>query len=345
MHRWVDAHELPQAIWTHRARLAVLQLTHVDYKSGRIHDMAGLTTHAQMHGAQVLWDLAHTAGAMPVALDALRVDFAVGCGYKYLNGGPGAPAFAYVARRHLATLKQPLVGWHGHARPFAFEEDWQPAPGIERLLCGTAPQLSLLALETALDAFDGVDLDLLRAKSMALTSIFIEQLESAAAFEADDGLALASPRVAQERGSQVALRHPQAYAIVQALSDRGVIGDFREPDLMVDDNYLGRSTTTILAGLSLRWAGCGGGATVSLLVDDNYLGRSTTTILAGLSLRWAGCGGGATVSLSRTDRRRAGCPARRSRTTKCANTNRIARRSRRLRLPPELASASAAPDV
>ncbi|MCX7201597.1 MAG: aminotransferase class V-fold PLP-dependent enzyme, partial [Burkholderiales bacterium] len=228
----VDAHELPQAIWTYRRRLAVLQLTHVHYKTGHIHDMAGLTAHAQAHGAQVLWDLAHTAGAMPVELDALQVDFAVGCGYKYLNGGPGAPAFAYVARRHLATLKQPLVGWHGHARPFAFEEDWQPAPGIERLLCGTAPQLSLLALEVALDAFNGVDLGLLRAKSTALTSIFIEQLESAAALGAQDGLALASPRTAQERGSQVALRHPQAYAIVQALIDRGVIGDFREPDLM-----------------------------------------------------------------------------------------------------------------
>jgi kynureninase len=228
----VDAHELPQAIWTHRTRLAVLQLTHVHYKTGRIHDMAGLTAHAQTHGAQVLWDLAHTAGAMPVGLDALQVDFAVGCGYKYLNGGPGAPAFAYVARRHLATLTQPLVGWHGHARPFAFEEDWQPAPGIERLLCGTAPQLSLLALEVALDAFNGVDLDLLRAKSTALTSIFIEQLESAATLDAQDALALASPRTAQDRGSQVALRHPQAYAIVQALIDRGVIGDFREPDLM-----------------------------------------------------------------------------------------------------------------
>lgn len=226
----VDAHALPQAMWTHRDQLAVLQLTHVHYKSGRIHDMAGLTAQAHAHGASVLWDLAHTAGAMPVALDALQVDFAVGCGYKYLNGGPGAPAFAYVARRHLATLAQPLVGWHGHARPFAFEEDWQPAPGIERLLCGTAPQLSLLALETALDAFEDVDLELLRAKSVALTSIFIEQLQSA--FDAGEGLELASPRAAHERGSQVALRHPEAYAVVQALIARGIIGDFREPDLM-----------------------------------------------------------------------------------------------------------------
>jgi kynureninase len=215
-------------------RLALVQLTHVDYRSGRLHDMAGITAQAHAQGALVLWDLAHTAGAMPVALDALEVDLAVGCGYKYLNGGPGAPAFAYVARRWIGQLEQPLVGWHGHARPFAFEHDWQPAAGIERLLCGTAPQLSLLALESALEAFDGVDMGVLRAKSVAMTSLFVELAERAlGGFDASAaGFGLASPRDASRRGSQVSLTHPEGYAIMQALIARGVIGDFRAPDIL-----------------------------------------------------------------------------------------------------------------
>jgi kynureninase len=173
---------------------------------------------------------------MPVSLDALQVDLAVGCGYKYLNGGPGAPAFAYVARRWIAGLEQPLVGWHGHAQPFAFEHDWRPAPGIERLLCGTSPQLSLIALESALEAFDGVDMDALRAKSMAMTSLFLALAERALGDlgppGSADGFGLASPRDAARRGSQVSLTHPRGYAIMQALIDRGVIGDFRAPDIL-----------------------------------------------------------------------------------------------------------------
>jgi kynureninase len=227
--------DVPQAMALAGDRLALVQLTHVNYRSGRCHDMAAITAQAHAQGALVLWDLAHTAGAMPVALDALEVDFAVGCGYKYLNGGPGAPAFAYVARRWIAELEQPLVGWHGHARPFAFEHDWEPAPGIERLLCGTSPQLSLIALEAALDAFDGVDLDALRAKSVAMTSLFVALAEQAlGGLEGDGrhGFGLASPRDARLRGSQVSLTHPQGYAIVQALIARGVIGDFRAPDIL-----------------------------------------------------------------------------------------------------------------
>ncbi|HYF58860.1 MAG TPA: kynureninase [Burkholderiaceae bacterium] len=225
--------EVPAAIAAAGERLALVQLTHVDYRSGRCHDMAAITARAHAQGGLALWDLAHTAGAMPVELDALEVDFAVGCGYKYLNGGPGAPAFAYVARRWIGELEQPLVGWHGHARPFAFEHAWQPAPGIERLLCGTEPQLSLLALEAALDAFDGVDLGLLRAKSTALCETFLARAERAVGgFGAASGFGLASPREAERRGSQVSLSHPQGYAIVQALIARGVIGDFRAPDLL-----------------------------------------------------------------------------------------------------------------
>ena len=226
--------EVREAMSQAGERLALVQLTHVNYRSGQLHDMAGITAQAHAQGALVLWDLAHTAGAMPVALDALQVDLAVGCGYKYLNGGPGAPAFAYVARRWIGELEQPLVGWHGHARPFAFEHDWRPAPGIERLLCGTAPQLSLLALETALEAFEGVDMDALRAKSVAMTSLFLALAEQALGGlgTSGTGFGLASPRDAARRGSQVSLTHPEGYAIMQALIARGVIGDFRAPDIL-----------------------------------------------------------------------------------------------------------------
>ena len=207
--------------------VAVLSLTHVNYRSGAVFDMAALTRRAHEVGALVVWDLAHTAGAMPCALNACEADFAVGCGYKYLNGGPGAPSFAFVAQRHQAGLDQPLTGWHGHARPFDFEQDYQPAPGMARLLVGTAPQLGLIALEAALSAFDGVDLQALRAKSMALTDLFIALVQAQV-----PGFGLLSPRDATRRGSQVALTHPEGYAIVQALIARGVIGDFRAPDIL-----------------------------------------------------------------------------------------------------------------
>ena len=229
----VEQHEVPAAVERAGERLALLQLTHVNYRTGRVHDLPGLTARTHALGGLVICDLAHSAGALPVGLDAAGADFAVGCGYKYLNGGPGAPAFAYVARRWIAELEQPLVGWHGHAAPFAFEHEFRPAPGIERLLCGTEPQLSLIALETALEAFDGVPLEALRAKSVALTSLFTTLAEHAVGgFGAASGFGLASPRDAAVRGSQVSLTHPQGYAIVQALIARGVIGDFRAPDIL-----------------------------------------------------------------------------------------------------------------
>lgn len=207
--------------------VAIVSLTHVNYKSGRIHDMAAITRRAHDVGALVVWDLAHTAGAMPCALNDCDVDFAVGCGYKYLNGGPGAPAFVFAAKRHHATLQQPLHGWHGHAMPFAFVEDYEPGAGMGRMLVGTAPQLSLIALEAALTAFDGIDMNALRRKSTALTEMFIALVDQELT-----GFGLASPRDAALRGSQVSLTHAQGYAIMQALIARGVIGDYRAPDIL-----------------------------------------------------------------------------------------------------------------
>ena len=210
-------------------RVAVVSLTHVNYKTGRIYDMAEVTRRAHAAGALVVWDLAHTAGAMPCALNACAADFAVGCGYKYLNGGPGAPAFVFVAQQHQAGLRQPLTGWHGHARPFEFGHDYEAGPGIDRMLVGTAPQLGLIALEAALEAFDGVDLNELRRKSVALTDLFIRLVDQELAWS---GFGLASPRDAAVRGSQVALTHGEGYAIMQALIERGVIGDYRAPDIL-----------------------------------------------------------------------------------------------------------------
>jgi kynureninase len=229
----VEQADVPAAIEQAGARLAVVQLTHVNYRSGRVYDLPGITARTHALGGVVIWDLAHSAGALPVGLGAAGADFAVGCGYKYLNGGPGAPAFAMVARRWIGELEQPLVGWHGHAAPFEFEHTFRPAPGIERLLCGTEPQLSLIALEAALEAFEGVDLALLRAKSVALTTLFTDLAQAAVGgFDGSSGFGLASPREADQRGSQVSLTHPQGYAIVQALIARGVIGDFRAPDIL-----------------------------------------------------------------------------------------------------------------
>ena len=210
-------------------RVAIVSLTHVNYKTGRVYDMAEITRRAHAAGALVVWDLCHTVGAMPCALNACEADFAVGCSYKYLNGGPGAPAFAFVARRHQAAMRQPLTGWFGHARPFDFSHDYVPGRGMERLLVGTTPQLSLIALEAALDAFDGVDMAALRRKSVAMSELFIGLVDQELA---GFGFGVASPRDAAERGSQVALTHRQGYAIMQALIARGVIGDFRAPDIL-----------------------------------------------------------------------------------------------------------------
>ncbi len=211
------------------ASVAVLMLTHVDFRTGALHDMPDWTRRAHRAGALALWDLAHSAGALPVDLTACEADLAVGCGYKYLNGGPGAPAFAFVARRHHGGFETPLQGWMGHAEPFAFDARYRPAPGIARLLCGTPPILSLAALECGVETIARAGVARLRRKSVALTGLFVHLVEQECP---GSGMELASPREAERRGSQVALRHPEAFAIVQALIARGVIGDFRAPDLL-----------------------------------------------------------------------------------------------------------------
>jgi kynureninase len=207
---------------------AVVMLTEVDYRTGRRFDMAAVTAAAHRQGALMLWDLAHSAGALPVDLGAAEADLAVGCGYKYLNGGPGAPSFLYVARRLQAAWRQPLQGWLGHDRPFAFETGYAPGEGIRRNLVGTPPMLSLAALECGVDLMLEADMAAIRAKSQDLGDLFIALVEQELP---GAGLALAAPRDASERGSQVSFRHPEGYAIVQALIARGVIGDFRAPDI------------------------------------------------------------------------------------------------------------------
>ncbi len=209
--------------------VAVVCVSHVQFKSGLLVDMAALTRAAHDAGALVLWDLSHSAGALGVDLDGCGADLAVGCGYKFLNGGPGAPAFLYVARRHQEAARSPLQGWMGHADPFAFDRRYRPAPGVDRFLCGTPPILSLAALDAALDAFDGVDMDALRHKSLELGELMIELvLAECGGF----GVELRSPRDAARRGSQVSFTHPEGYAVVRALIDRGVVPDFREVDVM-----------------------------------------------------------------------------------------------------------------
>ncbi len=232
----VDAAQLPQAI---DREVAVLMLTHVNYRTGAMHDMAALTAAAHQAGALAIWDLAHSAGAVPVQLHDAQADFAVGCGYKYLNGGPGAPAFVWVHPKHAERGWQPLSGWWGHAAPFAFVPDYQPAAGIARYLCGTQPILSLAALEVGLDCFAAAQalggMAALRAKSLALSDLFIELVEARCS---GHGLRLVTPREPARRGSQVCLTREPAdnatgsggYAIMQALIARGVVGDFRAGD-------------------------------------------------------------------------------------------------------------------
>ena len=210
-------------------RTAVLMLSHVDYRSGEVHDIAGLTAAAHAAGALALFDLAHSAGVMPLALARDRVDLAVGCGYKYLSGGPGAPAFLFVAERWQEAARQPLSGWFGHRDPFAFEPNYRPAAGIDRFQAGTPPVLSLKALEVGVDLLGEVDLAALQAKSRQLGDAFIRLVEERCA---GFGLTLASPREPERRGAQVAFRHAAGYPVMQALIARGVIGDFRAPDLI-----------------------------------------------------------------------------------------------------------------
>jgi kynureninase len=216
-----------------------LLLTHISYRTGRMHDMAGLTKAAHEGGALMIWDLSHSAGAVPVRLKQDGADFAVGCGYKYLNGGPGAPAFVWAHPTHTARMdreqrRQPLSGWLGHTAPFEFASDYRPAPGIGRFACGTPPILSLAALECGVDVFAAAEplggVGALREKSLALSGLFIDLVESKCV---GHGLTLASPRDASLRGSQVSFaRAEDGYAIMQALIARGVIGDFRAPDVL-----------------------------------------------------------------------------------------------------------------
>jgi kynureninase len=208
---------------------AVVMLTHVNYRNGRMWDMKRLTERAHASGALMLWDLAHSAGAVPLAMAALDVDLAVGCGYKYLNGGPGAPAFLYMAERLQSTAVLPLSGWFGHADPFAFEQGYRPAGGILRAAVGTPPILSLAALEVGVDLMLEVPMEDVRRKSLALTGLFAQLIEQECA---TFGFELMSSRVEDARGSQICVRHDGAWPIMQALIESGIIGDFRAPDIL-----------------------------------------------------------------------------------------------------------------
>ncbi len=221
--RWCDPEDPAASL---DEDVAVLALTQVDFRTGAMYDLAGLTAAAHAAGAVTVWDLCHSTGAVPVDLTGADADFAVGCTYKYLNGGPGSPAFVWVAPRHQDRLDQPITGWWGHARPFDMVKEFEPAAGATRMTVGTPPVLALSALEAALEVFDGVAMADLRAGSLSLTDLFMRLVD-----ERLDGFDIVTPRDHDRRGSQVALRHPDAYAVVQALIARGVVGDFRAPDI------------------------------------------------------------------------------------------------------------------
>jgi kynureninase len=220
----VERHALMEAV---DESVALLALTHIHYKTGEIHDMAALNARAHAVGALALWDLSHSAGAVELALNRDGADLAIGCGYKYLNGGPGAPAFLFVAREHQPNLHQPLTGWMGHAAPFEFSDTYRPADGMVRHLCGTPVILGMVALEEGLKTFDGIEMRQVQGKSAALGDLFLDLMEQRCA---DHGFLRCCPAQGQRRGSQVAFRHPGGYAIMQALIAEGVIGDFRAPD-------------------------------------------------------------------------------------------------------------------
>ena len=224
--RLVKPRDLAQAI---DADVAVACLSHVDFRTGERRDLAELTRLAHRQGALILWDLSHSAGAMEIDLDGCGVDLAVGCTYKFLNGGPGAPAYLFVARAHQERAGSPLWGWFGHRDPFAFDPAYRPAPGIDRFQCGTPPILSLAALDGALDVFDRADLGAVRRKSLKLGDLFLELVAQECS---GLGLEPASPSAGELRGSHVALRHAEGYKVMQALIERGIIGDFRAPDVL-----------------------------------------------------------------------------------------------------------------
>jgi kynureninase len=217
---------LPSAL---KEDVAVLMLTHINYRTGAMHDMGQLTAQAQSCGAVTVWDLAHSAGAVPVELRGCNADYAVGSTYKYLNAGPGAPAFLWVAPRHQNAAWQPLSGWWGHAAPFAMQPDYTPQPGIGRFLCGTQPIVSLALVECGLEVFERTDIAALRRKSLALTDVFITLIDERCG---ERGLDLVTPRAHSRRGSQVSLSHAHGYPVMQALIGRGVIGDYREPGIL-----------------------------------------------------------------------------------------------------------------
>ncbi|MGN6665683.1 MAG: kynureninase [Trinickia sp.] len=221
-----DPADLPRAIGEDTA---VAMITHVNYRTGYMHDMGALTQLIQRAGALALWDLAHSAGAVPVDLNGVHADFAVGCTYKYLNGGPGSPAFAWAAKRHQDALAQPLSGWWGHAAPFAMNPVYAPGRGIGRFLCGTQPIVSMSLVEAGLDVFLETDMQTIRRKSLALSDAFIHLVEARCP---DHPLTLVTPRAHTQRGSHVSLEHPHGYAVMQALIARGVIGDYREPRVL-----------------------------------------------------------------------------------------------------------------
>lgn len=242
--REVEAHELAGALGPD---VAVLLVTETNYRTGARLDMAALTAAAHAAGVLTIWDLCHSAGAFPVDLTGADADFAVGCGYKYLNGGPGAPAFVYAAPRHLNGLRQPLTGWLGHATPFSFAETYRPAEGIAAMRVGTPPILSMSALDAALDVFEGVSMADVRAKADVLFAIFVDLVRKGA-----PELELLTPAEPVQRGTQVSLRHPEAYAVMQALIARGVIGDFREPDILrfgLTPLYLSHADVAKAAGI------------------------------------------------------------------------------------------------
>ncbi|MGA6106476.1 kynureninase [Pseudomonas solani] len=225
--RLVDApEELPAAIGTDTA---VALITQVNYKTGHLHDMAALTALAHECGALTIWDLCHSAGAVPVDLKGSGADYAIGCTYKYLNGGPGSPAFVWVAPHLRELVWQPLTGWWGHVRQFGMEARYEPAPGIGRYLCGTQPITSLAMVECGLEAFEKTDMQALREKSLALTDLFIERVRARCG---EHPLTLVTPLEHARRGSHVSFEHPEGYAVIQALIDSGVIGDYREPRIM-----------------------------------------------------------------------------------------------------------------
>lgn len=225
----VPVTELSETLRQRGTEVAIVTYGMVDYRTGELWNVAGITAEAHAVGAVVVWDLCHAVGAIPIELDATHVDVAVGCTYKYLSGGPGSPAFIYLASRHHNGFEPPLTGWHGHARPFAMEPTYEPAPGITRTRIGTPPVLSLLTLEAALDIFDGIELADVRAKSLSLSDFFLACVDD---LLAGLGFDIVTPREHHRRGSQMTVRHHDAYPLMSALIDRQIIGDVRPPNLL-----------------------------------------------------------------------------------------------------------------